>query len=63
MPAPQPEPIPKVVIKDFAGMISNQDPGDIEPGAGRFQVNVVAERPGELRPRMGWARVSFRAGG
>lgn len=59
MPA-QPPQLAKVVIKDFAGMISNDDPADIEPGAGRLQVNVSAERKGELRPRMGWARVKFR---
>lgn len=48
-----------MVIRDFAGLKTNQDPNDIEPGAATRQVNVSAERPGELRPRQGWARVRF----
>jgi hypothetical protein len=49
----------KVVIRDFAGLVTNGDPLDIEPGAAQRQVNASAERPGELRPRMGYARVKF----
>ncbi len=49
----------KVVVRDFAGLVTNRDPDDIEPGSSRQQVNVNAERQGELRPRQGYARVKF----
>lgn len=49
----------KVVIRDFAGLVTNGDPLDIEVGAAKRQVNAIAERPGELRPRMGYSRVKF----
>lgn len=49
----------RVTIRDFAGLVTNGDPLDVEPGAAKIQVNVNAERPGELRPRMGYARIKF----
>ncbi len=51
--------VSRVIIRDFAGLETNADPGDIEPGKSRQQVNLTAERSGELRPRQGWARVKF----
>lgn len=58
MAVQQPE-AAKTVVRDFGGMASNADPADIEPGQSRRQVNVKAERPGELRIRMGYLRVKF----
>jgi len=52
-------PVVRVIIRDFAGLETNADPNDIDPGKAREQVNLVAERSGELRPRQGWARVRF----
>lgn len=49
----------KVVVRDFAGLRTNRDPDDVDPGESRQQVNVNAERPGELRPRQGYSRVKF----
>ncbi len=51
--------VEKVVMRDFSGLVTNQDPEDIGPGAARVQVNVRGDRPGELRVRKGWARVKF----
>jgi hypothetical protein len=51
--------VTKVVIRDFAGLVTNADPADVPAGSSPRQVNAAAERPGELRPRMGWARVKF----
>ena len=53
------KPVARVIIRDFAGLETNADPSDIEAGKSREQVNLTAERSGELRPRMGWARVKF----
>lgn len=53
------QPVTQKVIRDFAGLVTNRDPDDIEPGESLEQVNVNAERKGELRPRQGWARVKF----
>jgi hypothetical protein len=55
------KPVLRVVIRDFAGLETNADPNDIEPGKAREQINIVAERSGELRPRQGWARVKFQS--
>jgi hypothetical protein len=49
----------KTVVREFGGMVSDADPADIRPGQSRVQVNAKAQRPGELRPRLGWARVKF----
>ncbi len=49
----------RVIIRDFGGLETNADPNDIDPGKAREQVNLTAERSGELRPRQGWARVKF----
>ncbi len=51
--------VAKVVVRDFAGLRTNRDPDDVTPGESRQQVNVNAERQGELRPRQGWVRVKF----
>lgn len=53
------KPVVQVVVRDFAGLRTNRDPDDIQPGESRQQVNVNAERSGELRPRQGYARVKF----
>lgn len=49
----------KVMMRDFAGLVTNVDAEDLPPGAGRVQVNVRGDRPGELRPRSGWVRIKF----
>ncbi len=51
--------VAKVAIRDFAGLRTNRDPDDVEPGESLEQVNVNAERQGELRPRQGYSRVKF----
>ncbi len=51
--------IARVVIRDFAGLRTNRDPNDVDPGEAIEQLNVNAERLGELRPRQGYARVRF----
>ncbi len=53
------KPIARVVIRDFAGLETNSDPSDVEPGKAKRQVTLTAERSGELRVRQGWARVKF----
>ncbi len=55
---PQPE-ATKTVIREFGGMVSDSDAADIDPGQARVQLNAKAQRPGELRPRLGYARVKF----
>ncbi len=49
----------QVPMRDFSGLATYADPHDITPGAGRVQVNVVSSRPGELRVRQGYKRVTF----
>lgn len=51
----------QVAMRDFSGLVTNQDPEDLPPGAARVQVNVRGDRPGELRPRQGWVRVFFES--
>ncbi len=51
--------VAKVVVRDFGGLRTNRDPDDVDPGESRQQVNVSAERQGELRPRQGYSRVKF----
>ena len=53
--------VPKgqVVIRDFGGFVSNEDPHDIPPGTAIKQVNAQSFRPGELRARPGTKVVQF----
>ncbi len=53
------QPVKQMVIRDFAGLRTNRDPDDVDPGEAIEQVNVNAERLGELRPRQGYSRVKF----
>ncbi len=53
------KPLTKIAIRDFAGLRTNRDPDDVDPGEAIQQVNVNAERLGELRPRQGYSRVKF----
>jgi hypothetical protein len=52
-------PVGQVVIKDFGGLISNEDPHDIPPGTAIRQINAQSIRPGELRARPGTKVVQF----
>lgn len=49
----------QVMIRDFAGWVSNVDPHDIPPGTAISQSNAVSLRPGELRVRNGSRVVRF----
>jgi hypothetical protein len=49
----------QVIIRDFGGLISNEDPHDLPPGAAIKQVNAQSIRPGELRARPGTKIVQF----
>ena len=53
------DPVPKVAMRDFHGLISNVDPRDIQPGASQHQINVVANHPAEIRVRQGITLVQF----
>jgi hypothetical protein len=56
---PRDESAPKVVVRDFPGLLTDADPNDLPPGAAREQVNCASERPGELRARRGYKVVRF----
>ena len=51
----------KVEISAFQGMVSNADPHDIQPGQAAVQVNLVADRPGQLAVRGGLYALTFDA--
>lgn len=60
MPTLDPKkPDAQVVIRDFAGFHSNEDPHDLPPGVSTKQVNATSVRPGELRVRQGYKVVLF----
>lgn len=49
----------QVMIREFKGFQPNADPHDLEPGVSIRQVNVSAQRPGELRVRAGFATIRY----
>jgi hypothetical protein len=49
----------QVMIRDFGGFVSNEDPHDLPPGASIKQINAQSIRPGELRARPGTKVVQF----
>lgn len=49
----------QVIIRDFGGFVSNEDPHDLPPGASIKQINAQSIRPGELRARPGVKVVQF----
>jgi hypothetical protein len=49
----------RLVLKDFPGLVTDADPHDVPKGAAREQLNVAAERPGELKPRLGYRLLRF----
>jgi hypothetical protein len=49
----------QVVIRDFGGFVSNEDPHDLPPGTAIKQINAMSIRPGELRARSGVKIVQF----
>lgn len=58
MPEKEPERV-KVSITDFGGLINNQDPMDIPPGAAVKQINATSDVPGRLSVRKGYQKVNF----
>lgn len=49
----------RVSITDFPGLINNQDPMDLPPGAAVKQVNATSDVPGRLSVRKGYQLVTF----
>lgn len=48
-----------VEIEQFQGMVSNQDPHDLEPGQAMVQINVWSPRAGELHIRPGLRQMTW----
>jgi hypothetical protein len=46
----------QVVIRDFGGFVTSEDPHDLPPGTAIRQVNAQSIRPGELRAARGTGR-------
>lgn len=55
---PQPA-TPVVAATDFQGIVTAQDPRDLDPGTAELQVNIASAVMGELRVRLGMQEVSF----
>ncbi len=53
------EQVKKVQARDFPGLATRADPDDLADGAGRDQVNLTCIRPGELRSRAGYKKLTF----
>lgn len=53
------DPKTQVAIRDFAGLVDNNDPHDPQPGTAEQQVNACCIRTGELVVRHGYKVVSF----
>jgi len=49
----------QVEIRQFVGLVTNQDRNDIQPGAARVQVNIQVSRPDQLDVRKGYRVVRF----
>ena len=50
---------PRLEFQIFAGMFSNIDPHDLEPGQAQDQVNVWSPRAGELHVRPGIREMTY----
>ena len=48
-----------VEIREFPGLLTDPDQGDIPPGASEEQVNVASSSAGDLTSRGGLRRVLF----
>ncbi len=59
MPWTPPQEAKQVSARDFPGLATSADPDDLAVGAARDQVNVTSHRPGELRSRPGYVKVTF----
>ena len=53
------KPQTEVAIRDFAGMVSNTDPRDLQPGQSQVQINATTRRKGELVIRRGYREIAF----
>jgi hypothetical protein len=53
------KPKSKVEIRQFAGLVTNQDRQDVQAGAARVQINIAASRPDQLDVRKGYRVVRF----
>lgn len=53
------KPKAKIEIRQFAGLVTNQDQHDVQPGAAKAQVNVTVSRPDQLDVRKGYRVVRF----
>lgn len=53
------DPQKQLAIRDFAGLVDNNDPHDPQPGAAERQTNCCSLRPGELVVRHGYKVVQF----
>lgn len=51
-----------IVIRDFPGLLNNQDPRDLPPGAAERQTNINSRVGGELNVRRGLREVKFDGG-
>lgn len=54
------DPRKSILMRDFGGLILDQDPRDIAAGAGRSQVNLACFA-GQLNVRKGFREVSFES--
>lgn len=60
VPAGDPNTPPRrLILRDFPGYRSNQDPHDLTPGMAMSQINAMSMRIGELRVRPGYRVVYF----
>lgn len=48
-----------VEIRQFMGLVTQQDPSDVQPGAAQVQINVGVTRPDQLDVRKGYRVVRF----
>lgn len=49
----------RVMLTDFPGLLSKQDPDDLPPGAATVQTNLTSNTPGALRVRPGLRELIF----
>lgn len=52
-------PTTAVEIRQFVGLVTQQDPQDTQPGAAQVQVNIGVTRPDQLDVRKGYRVVRF----
>lgn len=54
-------PLSRVIIKNWTGLVSNRGPYQGRPGDAKVQVNVRSMQPGVLETRNGFRLVKFRS--